>query len=285
MSQLAPLLFSYGWLGLLALAWVGLCVGSFLNVVVHRLPIMLQRSFEAEARDILEQPAQTEAERYNLMVPRSACPECGHQIRAWENIPVLSWLALRGRCSNCSTPISARYPLVELLTMALTLVAVAQFGFTWAGLGACVFTWMLIAATFIDADTMLLPDQLTLPLLWMGLLLNITGTFVPLTDAVVGAVAGYLALWSIYWLFKLITGKEGMGYGDFKLLAAVGAWLGWAVLPYVVLLAAVSGLIFAVMSMVVGKMRRDQPMPFGPYLAAGGWLAMVLQERLQTFMI
>ncbi len=274
------ILLSQGWLVLIAAAWVGLCVGSFLNVVVHRLPIMLQRSFEAEAREVLELEAAEPPPRYNLMVPRSACPGCGHQIRAWENVPVISWLALRGSCSACGTSISARYPLVELATMLLTLIVVSQFGYTWASLWVCVFTWVLISATLIDADTMLLPDQLTYPLLWLGLLVNVSATFVPLEHAVIGAAAGYLSLWSIYWLFKLLTGKEGMGYGDFKLLAALGAWLGWSALPTVVLLAAGSGLLYALASLALKRMQRDQPMPFGPYLAAGGWAAFVFGEHI-----
>ncbi len=274
------ILLSQGWLVLIAAAWVGLCVGSFLNVVVHRLPIMLQRSFEAEARDVLDLEAAEPPPRYNLMVPRSACPGCGHQIRAWENVPVISWLALRGSCSACGTSISARYPLVELATMLLTLVVVSQFGYTWEALWVCTFTWVLISATLIDADTMLLPDQLTYPLLWLGLLVNVSGTFVPLEHAVIGAAAGYLSLWSIYWLFKLLTGKEGMGYGDFKLLAALGAWLGWSALPTVVLLAAGSGLLYALASLAMKRMQRDQPMPFGPYLAAGGWTAFVFGEYI-----
>lgn len=274
------ILLSQGWLVLIAAAWVGLCIGSFLNVVVHRLPIMLQRSFEAEAREVLELEAAEPTPRYNLMVPRSACPGCGHQIRAWENVPVISWMALRGSCSACGTSISARYPLVELATMLLTLVVVSQFGYTWESLWVCTFTWVLISATLIDADTMLLPDQLTYPLLWLGLLVNVSGTFVPLEHAVIGAAAGYLSLWSIYWLFKLLTGKEGMGYGDFKLLAALGAWLGWSALPTVVLLAAGSGLLYALASLAMKRMQRDQPMPFGPYLAAGGWTAFVFGEHI-----
>ncbi len=274
------MLLSQGWLVLIAAAWVGLCVGSFLNVVVHRLPIMMQRGFEAEAREVLELEAVEPPPRYNLMVPRSTCPACGHQIRAWENVPVISWLALRGNCSACATSISARYPLVELATMMLTLLVVSQFGYTWGALWVCIFTWVLISATLIDADTMLLPDQLTYPLLWLGLLVNVSGTFVPLEHAVIGAAAGYLSLWSIYWLFKLLTGKEGMGYGDFKLLAALGAWLGWSALPTVVLLAAGSGLLYALASLALKRMQRDQPMPFGPYLAAGGWAAFVFGEHI-----
>ena len=275
-------LLSHGWLYLIGAAWIGLCVGSFLNVVIHRLPIMLQRDFESEAREVLElEPASHEP--YNLMVPRSACPHCGHKIRAWENIPVVSWLALRAKCSNCGARISARYPLVELATMILSLVIVSQFGFTWPAVAGCVLTWILIAAALIDADTMLLPDQLTLPLLWLGLLVNMNGMFVPLETAVVGAIAGYLSLWTIFWAFKLITGKEGMGYGDFKLLAALGAWLGWQALPSIVLLAAGSGLVWALLSILMKRMQRDQPMPFGPYLAAGGWAAFALGDMLSNF--
>ncbi len=208
---------------------VGLCVGSFLNVVIHRLPKMLERRWRADCADLGGQPVPDEP-AYNLVVPRSACPACGHRISAVENIPLVSWLALSGRCRACKVRISARYPLVELLGGMLAAAAIWRFGATAQGVAACALLWTLLALTFVDIDTQYLPDDLTLPLLWGGLVANLAGLFVPLQEAVVGAIAGYLVLWSIYWLFKLIRGKEGMGYGDFKLLAALGAWLGWKAL-------------------------------------------------------
>lgn len=252
---------------------LGLMVGSFLNVVIHRLPKMLGNEWEAQCAALREEmPA--EQPKYNLVLPRSACPSCGTMISAWQNIPVASWLALRGRCANCKVPISARYPLVEVLTAALSGYAVWHFGVTWAGLGALVFIWTLIALTFIDFDTQLLPDSLTQPLLWAGLLFNLSSTYVSLSAAVVGAIAGYLALWSVYWLFKLVTGKEGMGYGDFKLLAAIGAWLGWKVLPLTILLSSLVGAVVGIALIVFARHGRQIPIPFGPYLAGGGLIAL-----------
>jgi leader peptidase (prepilin peptidase)/N-methyltransferase len=224
-------------------------------------------------------------DRYNLTVPRSACPQCGHQITALENIPVVSYLALRGKCSQCKTPISPRYPLVELMTGALSAFLVWHFGSGLAGMAALLFTWLLIALTFIDADTKLLPDDLTLLLLWCGLLVNLNGTFVPLQDAVIGAAAGYLALWTVYWAFKLATGKEGMGYGDFKLLAALGAWMGWTMLPLIILLSSLVGAVVGITMIVVSKRGRDNPIPFGPYLAAAGLIALIYGKPIvQTYL-
>jgi len=258
----------------LVAALFGLLVGSFLNVVIHRIPKMMQReSDNYVAEESGKEPPHTD--RYNLMVPRSACPCCGHQITAMENIPVISWLALRGKCRNCKAPISARYPAVELLTGVLAGVLVWTFGSGLAGLATLLFLFLLVAMTFIDIDTQLLPDDLTYPLLWAGLLLNINGTFVPLQDAVIGAAAGYLVLWAVYWLFKLVTGKEGMGYGDFKLLAALGAWLGWAMLPTIILLSSVVGAVVGISLIVFAKRGRDKPIPFGPYLAAAGLIALL----------
>ncbi|HEY5308434.1 MAG TPA: A24 family peptidase, partial [Casimicrobiaceae bacterium] len=221
-------------------AAVGLCVGSFLNVVIHRLPQMLERGWHDECAELRGETVP-ERPRYNIVVPRSKCPSCGHGITALENVPVVSWLVLRGKCSACGTPISARYPLVEILGGALAVAAILRFGPTWTGLAACGFLWTLLALTFIDFDTQLLPDDITLPLLWAGLAVNLFGVFVPLRDAVIGAIAGYLALWAVYWLFKLIRGKEGMGYGDFKLLAALGAWLGWHMIIPIILMSSVVG--------------------------------------------
>jgi leader peptidase (prepilin peptidase)/N-methyltransferase len=254
-------------------AVVGLCIGSFLNVVIHRLPQMLERGWAAQCAELAGTP-QEEQPRYNLVVPRSRCPGCGHGITALENIPVISWLALRGRCSACGVAISARYPTVELLGGLLAAAAIIHFGPTWQGVAACAFLWTLLALTFIDFDTQLLPDNLTLPLLWGGLLANLYGLFVPLSEAVVGAIAGYLSLWSIYWLFKLIRGKEGMGYGDFKLLAALGAWLGWKMLPLIVLLSSVVGAAIGITLVVMKGRDHSVPLAFGPYLAIAGGIAL-----------
>jgi len=263
-------------------AVVGLCVGSFLNVVIHRLPKMLERGWREQCADLAgETPADAPA--YNLIVPRSECPSCGHRIGALENIPVVSYLVLRGHCLACRAPISARYPVVELLAAFLSVAAVVRFGgLTPTALAACVFLWMLLALTLIDFDTQLLPDNLTLPLLWAGLLANVLGAapIANLRDAVIGAIAGYLTLWLVYWLFKLIRGKEGMGYGDFKLLAALGAWLGWQMLPLIVLLSSVVGAAIGI-SLVVFKGRDHQtPLAFGPYLAIAGGIALFFGRSL-----
>jgi leader peptidase (prepilin peptidase)/N-methyltransferase len=252
---------------------VGLCVGSFLNVVIHRVPKMLERGWEAQAAEIRGESAPAH-EAYNLVVPRSACPSCGHRIGALENIPVLSWLLLKGKCSACGVAIPSRYPLVEILGAALALAAVWRFGVTWQAAAACVLLWTLTALTFIDFDTQYLPDSLTLPLVWAGLLANLFGLFVPLPTAVIGAVAGYLSLWTVYWLFKLIRGKEGMGYGDFKLLAALGAWLGWQMLPLIVLLSSIVGAAIGLMLIVFKGRDHSVPLAFGPYLAIAGAIAL-----------
>ena len=265
----------------LVAALFGLLVGSFLNVVIHRIPKMMQReSDNYVAQESGREPPHTD--RYNLMVPRSSCPHCGHQITALENIPVISWLALRGKCRKCKAPISARYPAVELLTGVLAGLLVWNFGSGLAGLATLLFLFLLVAMTFIDIDTQLLPDDLTYPLLWAGLLVNLHGTFAPLQDAVIGAAAGYLVLWSVYWLFKLATGKEGMGYGDFKLLAALGAWLGWQMLPTIILLSSVVGAVVGISLIVFAKRGRDKPIPFGPYLAAAGLIALFYGSQLSA---
>jgi leader peptidase (prepilin peptidase) / N-methyltransferase len=271
-------------LAVVAALVVGLCVGSFLNVVVHRLPKMLERRWRADCADLAGQPAPDEPV-YNLAVPRSACPACGHRITAAENIPLVSWLALSGRCRACKVRISARYPLVELLAGLLAAAAIWRFGATAQGLAACALLWTLLALTFIDVDTQYLPDDLTLPLLWGGLIANLAGLFVPLQEAVAGAIAGYLVLWSIYWLFKLIRGKEGMGYGDFKLLAALGAWLGWKMLPLIVLLSSVVGAVVGI-ALIVFKGRDHQiPLAFGPYLAAAGAIALFFGAGLSRLLL
>jgi leader peptidase (prepilin peptidase) / N-methyltransferase len=271
---------SFGWLVQPAvLPWLalalGLCVGSFLNVVIHRLPKMLEREWRAECAALAGEPAPVEAP-YNLLVPRSRCPACGHRIRALENVPLLSYLALRGKCSACAARIGWKYPLVELLAGGGAAYAAWRFGFSLAGLGAALFVWFTIALAVIDQETGLLPDSLTLPLVWSGLLLNIPWTFVPLHDAVLGAVAGYASLWLVYWAFKLATGKEGMGYGDFKMNAAVGAFLGWKMLPLVILLSSLVGLVFGALQMFAARGRWDAGFRFhfGPYLAVAGVVAL-----------
>jgi leader peptidase (prepilin peptidase)/N-methyltransferase len=266
----------------LVAALLGLLIGSFLNVVIYRMPKMMQR----ESDNYVAQESGKELphqDRFNLMVPRSSCPCCGHQITALENIPVISYIALGGKCRKCKARISPRYPAIELLTAALSGLLVWTFGSGAAGMATLLFAWLLIAMTFIDFDTQLLPDDLTYPLLWAGLLININGTFVPLQDAVIGAAAGYLVLWAVYWLFKLVTGKEGMGYGDFKLLAALGAWLGWTMLPTIILLSSIVGAIVGISLIVFAKRERSNPIPFGPYLAAAGMLAMLYGEQLGGF--
>ena len=263
-------------------ALLGLLVGSFLNVVIYRVPKMMQRESDNYVASESGKPLP-HTDRFNLMVPRSACPCCGHQITAMENIPVISYLVLGGKCRKCKTRISARYPAIELLTAVLSGLMVWTFGSGAAGMGAVLFAWLLIAMTFIDFDTQLLPDDLTYPLLWAGLLLNLDTTYVPLQDAVIGAAAGYLVLWAVYWLFKLATGKEGMGYGDFKLLAALGAWIGWQALPVIILLSSIVGAVVGISLIVFARRGRDKPIPFGPYLAAAGLLAMLYGEQLQAF--
>lgn len=260
-------------------ALLGLIVGSFLNVVIHRLPKMMENEWRSQCAE-LEGKEAPETGRYNLLVPRSACPSCNAPIRAIDNIPVLSWLLLRGRCAKCAKPISPRYPIVEAVTGALSALVVWKFGFGWPAAAVLVFTWTLIALTFIDADTTLLPDDLTLPLLWLGLLVNMLGWLpgISLRDAVAGAMAGYLVLWTIYWAFRLATGKEGMGYGDFKLLAALGAWMGWKALLPIVLLSSVVGAVVGIVLIVLARRGREIPIPFGPYLAAAGFIVMMAGE-------
>lgn len=255
---------------------LGLLVGSFLNVVAYRLPVMMERDWKQQCIEYLH-PEQTpgEGERFDLVVPRSRCPACGHAITALENIPVLSWLLLRGRCSACGTRISPRYPIVEFITAMLSAVVALELGWGWPLAAALVFTWALIALTLIDFDHKLLPDSITQPLLWLGLLLSLGAVFVDMRASIIGAAAGYLSLWSVYQLFKLVTGKEGMGYGDFKLLAAIGAWLGWQALPVTILLSSLVGAAVGITLILVRGRDRNIPIPFGPYIAAAGWLAML----------
>ena len=275
-----------GWLAQPAvLPWVslvlGLCIGSFLNVVIHRLPKMMERAWRAECAELAGAPAgPADVGRYNLLVPRSACPACGQRIPALHNIPLVSWLVLRGKCAACGARITSRYPLVELAAGLIGGYAAWRYGATLAALGAMLFCWTLLALAVIDLDTQLLPDDLTLPLLWAGLLFNLDRVFVPLSTAVIGAIAGYLALWLVYWAFKLATGKEGMGYGDFKLLAAIGAWLGWQKLPLVILLSSVVGAAVGIALIVFARHGRGKPIPFGPYLAAAGIIALLWGEAI-----
>ena len=273
---------------------LGLLVGSFLNVVIYRLPMMMERDFRVEATRILngEAAARKEAEaqgRFNLMVPRSRCPKCKTKITALQNIPIISWLVLRGKCANCKTSVSARYPVIEAVTGMLTALIIFKLGANWAGIGGMLLLWSLVALTMIDYDTQLLPDQITLPLVWAGIVFSViphSGVF-PATDlqsSVFGAIAGYLTLWSIYWGFKLVTGKEGMGYGDFKLLAALGAWLGWQLLPVIILLSAVVGAVTGIAMILFAGHKRETPIPFGPYLAGAGILAMLWGAELNALL-
>lgn len=258
---------------------LGLMVGSFLNVVIHRLPKMLELGWQQQCAELRgEEPVA--ATTYNLIAPRSACPHCNHAIRAWENIPVFSYLLLRGKCKDCGAAISLRYLAIEVISGVLCGFAAWHFGFGLAAAGALLLIWALLALTAIDFDTQLLPDDITLPLLWAGLLFNLPGIFTGLYSAVLGAVFGYLALWSVYWLFKFTTGKEGMGYGDFKLLAALGAWLGWQMLPLIIVLSSLVGAVVGIALMVMAKHGRNVPIPFGPYLAGGGLIALFWGQTL-----
>ena len=268
------------WLLPLCLLCLGLVVGSFLNVVIYRLPLMMETRWRRDCCELLEVPQEKEAARLTLATPNSHCPHCGSAIKPWHNIPLISYLLLGGKCASCGVKISLRYPAVELVTGLLTLCLACFFAFSPALLGAIIFTWALVALTMIDLDHTLLPDDITLPLLWLGLLFNLGGTYVSLGDAVIGAMAGYLILWGVYWLFKLVTGKDGMGYGDFKLLAALGAWLGWQALPLVILLSSVVGAVCGIALMLIKRRGREVAIPFGPYLAAAGWIALLWGEPL-----
>ena len=266
---------------------LGLLVGSFLNVVIYRVPEGLNRNWKLQAKQMLDLPLeQGEGERFNILMPPSHCPSCKAAIKPWQNIPILSYVLLKGQCKHCHAAISLRYPLVELLTGLVFAVCAWKFGATWTALAAMVFSAYLIAMIFIDADTQLLPDQLTLPLMWGGIVFHLAAYLLQadwgvtnLVDSLLGAIVGYMSLWSIFQLFKLVTGKEGMGYGDFKLLAALGAWLGISVLPIIIIMSAVVGLIFA----LIMKVAKNQPMPFGPYLAISGWIVLVFSQPISQF--
>ncbi|WJW74935.1 A24 family peptidase [Thiohalobacter sp. IOR34] len=264
-----------------ATALLGLLVGSFLNVVAHRLPLMMEREWKAQCRELLGTEDDTDGEApLDLLRPASRCPHCGHRIGALENIPLLSYLYLRGRCSGCGTRIALRYPLVELVSALLSGLLAWHFGWGWPLAAALVFTWTLIPLSLIDFDHQLLPDSLTQPLLWLGLLLSLQGVFVDAHSAILGAAAGYLSLWAVYHLFRLLTGKEGMGYGDFKLLAACGAWMGWKLLPVIILLSSVVGAVVGIGLILIRGRDRNIPIPFGPYIAAAGWLALLWGQDL-----
>lgn len=268
------------WAFVAAAAVLGLLVGSFLNVVIHRLPIMMERSWRGQCRELLGVEEAATEERYNLVTPRSRCPHCGRPVGALENVPLLSYLYLKGRCAGCGQPIGLRYPVVELASGVLSAVVAWHFGFGWAAAAALLLTWGLIALSVIDFDHQLLPDSITLPLLWLGLLLSLYGVFVDSAASIVGAAAGYLSLWTIYVLFKWATGKEGMGYGDFKLLAMLGAWVGWQGLPVIVLLSSVVGALVGITLIVARGRDRNIPIPFGPYLATAGWLTLLWGDAL-----
>ena len=260
-------------------AIIGIMVGSFLNVVIHRLPRMMERTWQQQCAELRGENPQ-DLPVLNLVTPRSACPQCGHRITLLENIPIVSYLFLRGYCSQCHARISPRYPIVEILTGMMSGLTAWYFGFGLPAIAALIFVWAMIALTFIDLDTQLLPDAITLPLLWIGLLFNLVDGFVDIRSAVIGSVAGYLALWIVYWGFKLATGKEGMGYGDFKLLAAIGAWLGWQMLPLVILFSSCVGGIAGIFLMILKKYQRNSAIPFGPYLAGGGIIALFWGNKL-----
>ncbi|WP_324288882.1 A24 family peptidase [Pseudomonas sp. SL4(2022)] len=261
---------------------LGLLIGSFLNVVVYRLPVMMTRDWREQAREILELPAEPQTTTFNLILPNSSCPHCSHEIKPWENIPLFSYLFLRGKCSSCKAPISMRYPAVELTCGLLSAYVAWHFGFTWQAGGMLLLTWGLLAMSLIDVDHQLLPDSLVLPLLWLGLIVNSSGLFTSLEDALWGAIAGYLSLWSVYWLFKLVTGKEGMGYGDFKLLAMLGAWGGWQVLPLIILLSSLVGAVLGIIMLRMRNAETSTPIPFGPYLAIAGWIALLWGEQITS---
>ena len=259
----------------------GLLIGSFLNVVILRLPVMLERDWDLQARQILGLPAPEQLPPFDLIRPNSTCPGCKRAIRAWENVPVISYLALKGRCAGCGMKISVRYPLVEMLTGILSVLVVMKFGLTPAGLACLLLTFVLIAASVIDYDHQIIPDNLSLPLVWLGLIVNYFDVLVPFAAAFWGAIGGYLVLWSVYQVFKLVTGKEGMGFGDFKLLAALGAWLGWQALPLVIILSSFAGAIIGGSLILLGR-DRARPIPFGPYLAIAGFVALIFGEEIMA---
>ncbi|WP_106805185.1 A24 family peptidase [Pseudomonas sp. S5D5] len=277
------LLSEHAWVFVSMALVLGVVVGSFLNVLVWRLPKMLEREWRAQAHEVLGLPAEPAGPTYNLMLPHSCCPHCNHPIRPWENIPLLSYLLLKGRCAHCRGAISARYPLTELASGLLCALVAWHFGFGWQAAALMLLSCGLLAMSLIDADHQLLPDVLVLPLLWLGLIVNSFGLFTTLPDALWGAVIGYLSLWSVFWLFKLATGKDGMGHGDFKLLALLGAWGGWQILPMTLLMSSLVGVFCGLILMRMRKAQASTPMPFGPYLAIAGWIALLWGGQITDF--
>lgn len=271
-----------GWLVPACLLCLGLLVGSFLNVVIYRLPLMMESRWRKDCCELLEVAQEQTDKPLNLATPNSHCPNCKAAIKPWQNIPVLSYIMLGGKCANCAVKISPRYPSLELVTGLMTMALAWHFDLSLALLGAALLTWSLISLTMIDVDHQLLPDDITLPLLWLGLLFNLNGAYVSLPEAVIGAIAGYLSLWTVYWVFKLLTGKEGMGYGDFKLLAALGAWLGWQALPMIILLSSLVGAVCGITLMVIKGRGKEIPIPFGPYLAMAGWIALLWGDAIMA---
>ncbi|OUL59009.1 prepilin peptidase [Pseudoalteromonas ulvae] len=288
-TELIDLYQQQQWFFYLTVSLVSLAIGSFLNVVIYRLPVMMQNEWQSECRLLLEDELITSASQsdsanpaapFNLAVPASTCPKCQSKIKAWQNIPVISWLLLKGKCANCKAPISIRYPSIELLTMLASVAVAAVFGATATTVLYVAMTWVLIALIFIDIDHMLLPDQLTLPLLWLALLASVFGLTIEPAQAIIGAALGYLCFWSVYWLFKLATGKEGMGYGDFKLMAVFGALLGWQALPMIILLSSLVGAVIGITLLSIQGKDKATPIPFGPYIAIAGWIAMLWGEQI-----
>ena len=274
---------------LVVVGFFSLLVGSFLNAAIYRIPIMLQHSWREECEELLggEKEQSTLHEKhakFNLFVPRSQCPHCGHTITAIENIPVISYLFLRGKCSSCKTGISIQYPIIEAFTALLSVFIAWKFGFGWQSLAALVFTWTMITLALIDAKTMLLPDNLTLPLMWLGIAVNYQSLFIDLHSSVLGAIVGYMSLWSLYHIFRLITGKEGMGYGDFKILAAIGAWAGWQILPFTIFVASMLGAVIGIFMMIIQGKKESQPIPFGPWLALSGFVGFIWKEEVIQMM-
>jgi leader peptidase (prepilin peptidase)/N-methyltransferase len=271
------------WFLLTCLMLFGLVVGSFLNVVIYRLPLMMESRWRRDCCELLEVEKEAQNEPpMSLAKPNSHCPHCKAAVEPWQNIPVISYLILAGKCANCGIGISIRYPIVEFVTALMTVALASQYDASLALLGAMLFTWSLVALTMIDVDHQLLPDDITLPLLWLGILFSLLGATISLQDAIVGAMLGYLSLWSVYWLFKLATGKEGMGYGDFKLLAALGAWLGWQSIPLVILLSSLVGAICGIALMIATRRGKDIPIPFGPYLAMAGWISLMWGDSIMA---
>ncbi len=270
---------------LLVVTLLGLAIGSFLNVVIYRLPVMMERDWKEQCRELMELPDEEEQSRepFNLLRPRSRCPQCGHQITAFENIPILSYLILKGRCSGCGTSISPRYPLVELITAVLSFIVAWRFGFSGQTAALLPLTWALIALSLIDFDHKLLPDNIIFPFLWGGLILSLFGIFANPQSAIIGAAIGYLSLWTVFQLFKLLTGKEGMGYGDFKLLALFGAWHGWQYLIHTILISSLVGAVIGILLILVRGHDRSVPIPFGPYLAIAGWISLLWGKQINLF--